>query len=71
MVKKSKNDGVTLEGGFGLYAEEDITAVDGKILVEKGKLVERAVSNREGTAAFHADIPLNFHYSVKEIQAPG
>lgn len=71
VVKKSKNDGVTLEGAvFGLYAEEDITAVDGKILVEKGKLVERAVSNREGTAAFHADIPLNFHYSVKEIQAP-
>ncbi len=24
----------------------------------------------EGMAVFHADIPLNFHYSVKEIQAP-
>ena len=38
--------------------------------VEKGSLVERAVSDREGMAVFHADIPLNFHYSVKEIQAP-
>ena len=32
--------------------------------------MERAVSDREGMAVFHADIPLNFHYSVKEIQAP-
>ena len=53
-----------------MYAEEDLTAADGKVLVEKGSLVERAVSDREGMAVFHADIPLNFHYSVKEIQAP-
>lgn len=71
VVKKSKHDDVTLEGAtFGLYAEEDLTAADGKVLVEKGSLVERAVSDREGMAVFHADIPLNFHYSVKEIQAP-
>ena len=71
VVKKSKHDDVTLEGAtFGLYVEEDLTAADGKVLVEKGRLVERAVSDREGMAVFHADIPLNFHYSVKEIQAP-
>ena len=71
VVKKSKHDDVTLEGAtFGLYVEEDLTAADGKVLVEKGSLVERAVSDREGTAVFHADIPLNFHYSVREIQAP-
>ena len=71
VVKKSKHDDVTLEGAtFGLYAEEDLTAADGKVLVEKGSLVERAVSDREGMAVFHADIPLNFHYSVREIQAP-
>lgn len=71
VVKKSKHDDVTLEGAtFGLYAEEDLTATDGKVLVEKGSLVERAVSDREGMAVFHADIPLNFHYSVKEIQTP-
>lgn len=70
-MKKSKHDDVTLEGAtFGLYVEEDLTAADGKVLVEKGSLVERAVSDREGTAVFHADIPLNFHYSVREIQAP-
>ena len=71
VVKKSKHDDVTLEGAtFGLYVEEDLTAADGKVLVEKGSLVERAVSDREGMAVFHADIPLNFHYSVREIQAP-
>lgn len=71
VVKKSEHDDVTLEGAtFGLYVEEDLTAADGKVLVEKGSLVERAVSDREGMAVFHADIPLNFHYSVKEIQAP-
>lgn len=71
VVKKSKNDNVTLEGAtFGLYAEEDITAADGSVLVKKDSLIERAVSNGEGKAVFQADIPLNFHYSVKEIQAP-
>ena len=31
VVKKSKHDDVTLEGAtFGLYAEEDLTAADGK-----------------------------------------
>lgn len=47
-MKKSKHDDVTLEGAtFGLYAEEDLTAADGKVLVEKGSLVERAVSDRK------------------------
>lgn len=48
----------------------EATAADGSVLVKKDSLIERAVSNGEGKAVFQADIPLNFHYSVKEIQAP-
>lgn len=71
VVKKSKNDNVTLEGAvFGLYAEEDIKTAGGKTVVAKDTLIETVVSDREGLAAFHADIPLNFHYRVEEVQAP-
>ncbi len=71
VVKKSANDGVTLEGAvFGLYAESDISASDGSVIVNKGTLIERVGSDADGKAVFHADIPLGFQYSVKEIQAP-
>lgn len=71
VVKKSQNDDVTLEGAvFGLYAEEDITAANGEVVVSRGTLIEQVVSDADGNAVFHADLPLNFHYSVKEIQAP-
>lgn len=71
VVKRSENDGVTLEGAvFGLYAGDDITANDGNVVLKKGSLIERATSDIDGNAVFHADLPLNFHYSVKEIQAP-
>lgn len=71
VVKRSQNDDVTLEGAiFGLYAGEDITANDGSVVLKTGSLIERATSDIDGNAVFHADLPLNFHYSVKEIQAP-
>lgn len=71
VVKRSQNDDVTLEGAiFGLYAGEDITANDGSVVLKTGSLIERATSNIDGNAVFHADLPLNFLYSVKEIQAP-
>lgn len=71
VVKKSANDDVTLEGAvFGLYAESDITAHDGNVIVSKGTLIEQAGSDAEGNAVFHSDIPLGFKYTVKEIQAP-
>lgn len=71
VVKRSQNDDVTLEGAiFGLYAGEDITANDGSVVLKTGSLIERATSDGDGNAVFYADLPLNFHYSVKEIQAP-
>ena len=70
-VKKSENDKTSLKGAvFGLYAAEDIKAADGAVLVKKDTLIEQCVSDGEGNAKFQADIPLNHHYVVKEIQAP-
>lgn len=71
VVKKSSNEDVTLKGAvFGLYAGEDIKAADGTPLVSSGTLIQKAESDGDGKAAFTADIPIGFHYFVKEIQAP-
>lgn len=70
-VKKSENDKVTLEGTvFGLYAGEDIINAEGKVVVKKDTLIDKVTSDKEGAAAFHSDIPINFRYYLKEIQAP-
>ena len=71
VVKKSANDGVTLEGAvFGLYAAGNITDTEGNVIVSNGTLIEQVTSDTDGNAVFQADIPLGFKYSVKEIQAP-
>lgn len=71
VVKKSENDGATLKGAvFGLYAAEDIARNDGIILVKKDILIQKVESDEEGNAKFTADLPIGFHYVVKEIQAP-
>ena len=71
VVKKSENDGVTLKGAvFGLYAAEDIALKDGTVLLKKDTLIQKVESDKEGNAQFTADIPIGFHYTVKEIQAP-
>ncbi len=71
VVKKSKTNGVTLEGAvFGLYAESDITDGEGNVLVNSGTLIEQAVSDVDGNAGFQSDIPVGFSYTVKEIKAP-
>ncbi len=71
VVKKSQNDGVTLEGAvFGLYSGEEIHAQDGSLLVTKDTLIQRKTSDREGNVTFTADLPINHKYYIKEIQAP-
>lgn len=70
IVKKSANDGVTLEGAvFGLYAAGDITDSEGNVIVSSGTLIEQVTTDGDGNAVFQSDIPLG-KYSVKEIQAP-
>lgn len=71
VTKKDKNTENPLDGGtFGLYAGSDITSYDGKVVVKKGTLIEKAVTGESGTATFAADLPIGFGYEVKEEQAP-
>ena len=68
-----KKDAVTevgLEGAiFGLFAEEDVKTANGTILISKGQLIEKTVSNEEGTVTFGSDLPFG-SYKVEELIAP-
>lgn len=72
-VRVEKQDEETknpLSGGiYGLYAAEDIK-VDGKTVVPKGTLIEKATTGADGTASYKAELPINYSYSIREIQAP-
>lgn len=72
-VRMEKQDEETknpLSGGiYGLYAAEDIK-VDGKTVVPKGTLIERATTGADGKASYKAELPINYSYSIREIQAP-
>lgn len=72
-VRVEKQDEETknpLSGGiYGLYAAEDIK-VDGKTVVSKGTLIEKATTGADGKAPYKAELPINYSYSIREIQAP-
>ena len=72
-VRVEKQDEETknpLSGGiYGLYAAEDIK-VDGKTVVPKGTLIEKAMTGADGKASYKAELPINYSYSIREIQAP-
>ncbi len=68
--KKESGSETGLQGArFGLYAAELILA-DGNVAAVKDQLLETAVSRRDGSCLFQADIPCGYQYYVKEIQAP-
>jgi len=70
-VKKSVNDGVTLEGAvFGLFAGSDIKKADGTVLVSKGTQISQAISGADGIASFVTDMPIGYTYYIKELTAP-
>lgn len=70
VIKKDKENGQLLKGAvFGLYAKTDIVSYDGKVLIEKGKLIEKATSDENGKAVFKADLPLT-KFEVREISSP-
>ena len=72
-VRVEKQDEETknpLSGGiYGLYAAEDIK-VDGKTVVSKGTLIEKATTGADGKASYKVELPINYSYSIREIQAP-
>ena len=50
---------------FGLYADEDITAKDGKVIPKNG-LIEKLTIDKNGKASVKTDLP-NGKYYIKEI----
>lgn len=72
-VRVEKQDEETknpLSGGiYGLYAAEDIK-IDGKTVVPKGTLIEKATTGADGKASYKAELPINYSYNIREIQAP-
>jgi len=76
VIKKDKEDDTLLKGAtFGLYASEDIYGIDNtprakRLLIEKGKLIERVETDENGKAIFNADLPINAKLEIKEIKAP-
>ena len=51
---------------FGLYASEDITAADGKVIPKDG-LIETVTCDENGKAVFATDLPVGAKVYVKEI----
>jgi len=51
---------------FGLYASEDITAADGKVIPKDG-LIETVTCDENGKAVFVTDLPVGAKVYVKEI----
>lgn len=51
---------------FGLFATEDITAADGKVIPKNG-LIETVTCDENGKAVFAADLPVGAKVYVKEI----
>ncbi|MEG1463107.1 MAG: prealbumin-like fold domain-containing protein, partial [Anaerorhabdus sp.] len=70
VIKKDAEEKTPLSGAkFGIYAKEDITSNTGKVLLEKGTLIETAISNEDGKVSFQADFPL-MKMEIKELKAP-
>ena len=70
VVKTDAETKKELEGAvFGLYAAKDIVNADGKVIVAKDTLVEKAVTGTDGKCVFLSDLPLGKYY-VKEMEAP-
>ena len=70
VVKKDSETELPIAGAvFGLYADEDIVNVDGKVIVKAGELLETATSGTDGVISFTKDYPLGKYYA-KEIAAP-
>ena len=74
VVTVTKQDETTknpLSGGiYGLYAAEDILNEEGSVIVRKDTLLEKTVTDKDGRAVCQTDLPANYRYYVKEIQAP-
>ena len=70
VTKLDSEDNTPIAGAvFGLYADEDIKNVDGKVIIKKGTLLENATSDENGKIAFVKDYPFA-KYVAKELVKP-
>ena len=70
VTKLDAEDNTPIAGAvFGLYADEDIKNVDGKLIIEKGTLLEKATSDENGKIAFVKDYPFA-KYVARELVKP-
>lgn len=68
--KKDEETKEPIEGAtFGLFADEDIKNIDGKVIIQSGTMIESAVSDKNGTVKFVEDYPIG-KYTAKELVAP-
>lgn len=72
ILKADKETSLPLSNAiFGLYTLDDIYSYDNStLLVNKGTLIETSYTDKNGIAYFLSDIPLNFHYEIREITPP-
>ena len=60
-----------LSGGkYAIFASSDIKDMNGNVIVKKDTKIETATTGNDGSATFTADLPINYGYYVKEVQAP-
>ena len=70
VTKLDSEDNTPIAGAvFGLYADEDIKNVAGKVIIEKGTLLEKATSDENGKIAFVKDYPFA-KYVARELVKP-
>ena len=70
-VKKDAENKTPLKGAqFGVYAKEDVTNHEGKVIVKAGTLLQTITTDENGKAQFTLDFPLEFDFEVKELRAP-
>ena len=70
VTKLDAEDNKPIAGAvFGLYADEDIKNADGKVIIEKGTLLEKATSDENGKIAFVKDYPFA-KYVARELVKP-
>ena len=69
VTKLDSEDNTPIAGAvFGLYADEDIKNVDGKVIIEKGTLLEKATSDENGNTDV-VEVKAGTVY-IKELSAP-
>ena len=70
VTKLDAEDNTPIAGAvFGLYADEDIKNADGKVIIEKGTLLEKTTSDENGKIAFVKDYPFA-KYVARELVKP-